>query len=113
MAGWYPQVGCAVSEGDDCCGYTLTCDKGLYVPAGIFADNDTSNITTVPVNVTLPAPDPSRDAPPPPPMVEGFKNATMTCQTCPQGDAHFDTVCSFGIPEGIRPKAGSPSDKQR
>ena len=110
MARWYLQVACALPTGDDCCDYFLTCDKGLYVPAGTLNYVSPGTITTSTVNVTLPALDPSLDVHPQ--MVEGSVNATMTCQTCPQGNPQYDYACGFGVPEGIRRQAGSLPNKQ-
>ena len=103
-----PQVACALPTSDDCCGYTLTCDKGLYVPNGTPEAYSPNNITTSKVNVTLPAQDPSWDALPN--LMEGPVNASMTCQTCPQGSTQYDFACNLGVPDGIRPKAGSAAN---
>ena len=105
----YAQVACALPRSDDCCDYTLTCDKGLYVPKGTLSYYYAANITTSIVNVTLPAADSSSEDTAPQ-VVVGSVNATMTCQACPQGNSQYDFACDFGVPEGIRPGAGGASN---
>ena len=95
------QVACALPTGDDSYGYILTCDKGLYVPKGTLQYYSPTNITTSTVNLIMPAADPNQDTLPQ--MVEGFVNATMTCQTCPKGSSQYDYACNFGVPGALRP----------
>ena len=92
-------------RGDDCCEYSLLCDKGLYVPNGTLSYGDLRNITTTAGNLTVPEPDYTADSS----MITGPVNATMTCQNCPQGNPQYDYACNLGVPEAIRPKAASAS----
>lgn len=92
------QVACALPTSDDCCGYVLTCNKGLYVANGELRSSGVYNITTSVANVTVNAPDDQSS----PQLMYGPVNGTMTCRTCPQGNSTLEQACNFGVPEGIR-----------
>ena len=100
------QVACALPTSDDCCGYVLACEEGLYVPNGELRFSAVYNITTSVANVTVNAPADQSS----PQLMYGSVNATMTCQTCPPDNSTLEQACKFGVPEGIRP-GSAPAPK--